>query len=614
MRTNLTSRKARGGQAIVLFTLMVSTVLIPIVGLAIDGGRGYLVRLKLSSAVDGGALAAARLIGTGSSQTAQLNNAKSTASQFVTANFPAGFFGANLSGSPNVCIDPGTDTSDPCGVGNGNGVSTYKVRTVAVNATAQMPTMFMGLLGMPTVTVSSSGIASRRDVRVMVVVDRSSSMGSYFGSITDTTKINYMIWKFVNGFSGAGELGGRDEVGLVVFGGSAIIAVPPRDITKDYTDYTQFTPPNNNFKTTGNIQTLIGDIKSGSNTGTAEALYLAYMTLRADAATNTDLASKLNVIVLFTDGLPNGLTVFANDPDTNVTQNIMSSTCSDRSTPSYSNSPLASYVASNHNMIGWFAQWAGYSYTDNTGPHGLFPSMMSYAFSPKSTTPTTGWTGKGDDIDAYLTNAGADNNNYPNWTSTSGATVKQIPQMVGCTGDPITSTLATIPDRDLFGNYTNLDAGKVPAVSSVTPSTPPTGSTGHLYQKGDLWNNTSQCNKTNYDATQAQNACQIGLASWNATAHQAWKIWNQVIWDKTTKTNKLDPGPNMSQPVIFTIGFNHNPSDPPDMTLLQIVANDPAAPVSFSSRIHGTAYLATDANTVDMAFQQIASEILRLAR
>ena len=100
----------------------------------------------------------------------------------------------------------------------------------------------------------------------------------------------------------------------MVFGGSGIVAYPPRDITKDYTDYTKFTPPDNNFKLSTNIPKYIDDMASGSNTGTAEALYLAYMTLRADAATNTELSTKLNVIVLFTDGLPNGVTAFANDP------------------------------------------------------------------------------------------------------------------------------------------------------------------------------------------------------------------------------------------------------------------------------------------------------------
>ena len=216
MRLVKASKKSQSGQAIIMFTLMVASVLIPMVGLAIDGGRGYLVRLKLSSAVDSGALAAARLLGTGSNATQQLANAQSTAQQFVAANFPAGFFGANLSGQPNVCIDPGTDSSDPCRVGSGQSVSTYKVRTVSVQATAQMPTLFMRIIGMPTVTVSSSGVASRRDVRVVVALDRSSSMSGYFGSSSNS--INNLALQFVKSFSGSGDLGGRDEVGRRLLG------------------------------------------------------------------------------------------------------------------------------------------------------------------------------------------------------------------------------------------------------------------------------------------------------------------------------------------------------------------------------------------------------------
>ena len=106
------------------------------------------------------------------------------------------------------------------------------------------------------------------------------------------------------------------------------------------------------------------------------------------------------------------------------------------------------------------------------------------------------------------------------------------------------------------------------------------------------------------------------LASWQATAHQAWKIWNQILWDKTTQRNIVDPAVNLSQPIIFTIGFDHSAGggEAPDMVLLKLIANDPLSPVAFSTRIKGQAFRAADSNAVDAAFQQIASEILRLSR
>jgi len=43
-----------------------------------------------------------------------------------------------------------------------------------------MPTFFMRLLRFPTVTVNAIGVAQRRDVRVVVVVDRTSSMNAFY--------------------------------------------------------------------------------------------------------------------------------------------------------------------------------------------------------------------------------------------------------------------------------------------------------------------------------------------------------------------------------------------------------------------------------------------------
>ena len=604
MRVMSTSKRRQSGQAIVMFSLMVSTLLIPMVGLAIDGCRGYLVRLKLSSAVDGGALAAARLLGVGANSTQQLANAQATAAQFVNANFPAKFFGADLASAPTVCVDDGSTNTDPCQVGNGGTVITSKVRTVSVNATAIMPTWFMGLVGKPTLAVSAAGLASRRDVRVVLAMDRSSSMSAFYTGINQTPpSINDMALKFVKSFSGSGDLGGRDEMGLVVFGGSGIIAYPKRDITKDYLDYTQFTAPGKDFKLATNIPKFIAELKSGSNTGTAEALYLSYMALRADAVTNPELSTKLNVIVLFTDGLPNGITAFANDPNQTALSNknfMMKSTslCTNLGKGAYPASPTPMVSSANNNMIGWFSQQNGFA-VDTNGAFGLRKPMMAYAYSGA-------YNGKGDDIDAYMGDAGPDTNPIP----------QMLNKNAGCgapdSGHPMPNgTMAKFPDYDAYGNYTDLS--KVVAVSGAKP---PLGSSGQpLYQLGNLY--SDQCGGAAYDATKTTNSCQIGLASWQATAHQAWKIWNQILWDKTTQTNKLDPALlNLSQPVIFTIGFDHSAGggEAPDMVLLKLIANDPLSPAPFSTRIKGQAFRAADANAVDAAFQQIASEILRLSR
>jgi len=582
----------RSGQAIIMLTLMVSCFLVPMVGLAIDGGRGYLVRIKLSTAVDGASLAAGRLMGTppGASVATQTSYTTATAQQYLAANFPAGFFGVQLVGSGNVCVDPGTNNTDPCHVSNGGSLQTYKIRTVAVNAQATMPTFFMRLLNMPTITVGASGVAQRRDVRVVVVIDRSSSMAKFYGaggSCATPPCIQTMLNNFVNSFSGAGELGGRDEVGLVVFGGSGIVAYPARNVANDYTDYTQFTAPDNNFKTRSS--TIINEITSQSNTGTAEALYLAYMTLRADAATNTDLSTKLNVIVLFTDGLPNGITTFANDPSQianhggNKNFMIPSTSCSFHAGSwAATNVPTAST-----NLIGWFAQWNGFA-NSNYNAHGFFKSMMAYSQSGNSGNT---------DIDNWMTNGEP---TTPQWGTDS------------CPSTTMPSgTLTQFPDYDLFGNYTTLD--NAPAVSSLTPPKAPGGKS--LYTLGSLYQN--QCGSSTYSPTATSNPCQIGLASWQAAVHQGWKIWNQIIWSKTSQSNIVDPGPNMSSPVIFTLGFDDSKiggAEAPDLKMLQLIANDPNSPVPFSNRVNGRAYYAADVNAVGLALQEIQSEILRLSQ
>jgi len=69
--------------------------------------------------------------------------------------------------------------------------------------------------------------------------------------------------------------------------------------------------------------------------------------------------------------------------------------------------------------------------------------------------------------------------------------------------------------------------------------------------------------------------------------------------------------------VVFTLGFDDSKTtggESPDLNMLQMIANDPNSPVAFSSRVNGHAYIASDPNSVGLAFQQIKSEILRLAR
>jgi Flp pilus assembly protein TadG len=88
------SQQSRQRGQIVIITAVMLVALIGMVGLAIDSGRAYGVRAKLSAAVDAAALAAGRALAIGASDGERLANAQATGLRFYNANFPSGFLGA----------------------------------------------------------------------------------------------------------------------------------------------------------------------------------------------------------------------------------------------------------------------------------------------------------------------------------------------------------------------------------------------------------------------------------------------------------------------------------------------------------------------------------------
>ena len=156
MRILSRAKAVRRGSTLVLFTLMLPTMLIPLAGLGIDATMLYIVQAKLAAAVDGAALGAGRLLGT-------LASPNEIAGEFLTANFrangTAGFWGAfNL--TPTIAVSLGT------------------TKSVHVTATADVPLLFARIFGFPTARVSAAAMATRRDSRVVLVIDRSGSMNT----------------------------------------------------------------------------------------------------------------------------------------------------------------------------------------------------------------------------------------------------------------------------------------------------------------------------------------------------------------------------------------------------------------------------------------------------
>ena len=261
--TAITTRSNRRGVALAA-TALAMIVLVPAIGLGIDGATLYLVRAKLSQAIDAGALAGARSLNTGADIASQATTAQQVATKFFYANVPAGFWGTSTG---SLTVDVAQDDAT-------------KVRTVTVSASVRAPLYFMSILNQGASTVISlSGVASRRDVNVMLVLDRSGSMST----ANAIPAMQNAATIFVNKFSA-----GRDKVGLLTFGGSYFMAFHP----------------STTFKTASpNVTTLIGQVAGGGSTNTAQALWLAYQEI-----VKLGEPGALNAIVLFTDGRPTAFT------------------------------------------------------------------------------------------------------------------------------------------------------------------------------------------------------------------------------------------------------------------------------------------------------------------
>ena len=169
--------RARGQEGFVLvYMAAILALLMVTTGLAVDSGRAYLVKAQLSKAVDGAALAAARSLNSG--------NPRAEAVQIFKANFPPGYLGTSVA-------------TDPTAAANffaSNVNAATGVNVVTVTATAVLPTTFMSVANLNTVTVASSGEATRRMVDLSLVLDVSSSIGPQWPAVRDAART------FVNSF------------------------------------------------------------------------------------------------------------------------------------------------------------------------------------------------------------------------------------------------------------------------------------------------------------------------------------------------------------------------------------------------------------------------------
>src|SRR5208283_2267512 len=255
------NNQGRKGVALILSTFAI-LMIGGLIGLAIDGGIAFFLKARLSQAMDAASLAGANSLARGVNNAAQTANAQATAQNFFYANFPNNFWGCTVN-TPTVTVTLGTGAN-------------VNVRYVQVTGSVTTPLYFLRVLGLTSASLSSTATAQRRDVNLMVVLDRSGSMSPGIAELVAASQ--WFVGQFAQG---------RDEVGLTTFGGTYYMIQPSSSFAA--------------------VSTAIGTLNSGNVYGTTDHAQPLWQTYKALAAINEPAA--LNVIVFFTDGEPN--TIYA---------------------------------------------------------------------------------------------------------------------------------------------------------------------------------------------------------------------------------------------------------------------------------------------------------------
>lgn len=540
----------------ILLTLMLMTVILPMVALAIDFTVFNVVQSKLSAAVDGAALGAGRLIGTQA-------NTEEIANEFLRANFqPPDFWGA-YDLQPEIAYTQPTITS-------------HRIRVVA---RVKVHRLFASFFDFDVQGVAAAAEATRRDSRVVMVLDRSGSMGSQIqdlkGFATAFTK------KFTPGV---------DQLGLVVFGSGAIVAYPrlwPYDFSPsgDGGPDDQFWDEKPTACTSDDMVCSLNQMTGGGGTGMAEGLYLAYLELqkahnRAMAQHGED--DRVNVVVLFTDGMPNMFPVHLNSPDPNqqvhYSLKTAGSTCTYNpydttkwATPAAMPEfvPADGKPTSSTKLIGIIGAW------------GNYPSWLGSGFIQRPTTDPT----VSHNVEWWLKN--------PAYYENNNVKIKNGVAITNCSR--YTSFNASIGNQDHLG-----DLSRIPPVDVYGNSTD-SSTSAWIYSisyKSKLWPYNSAITPT-----RSTGGYHLALAAW-------------TLVDNIANTIRADQ--NMTNR-IYTIGYKGNDDQGrprlTDADLLRRVANSvDAPPQTITTQQVGKYYEADQVDEIGEAMMDIASEVLRLSR
>jgi hypothetical protein len=392
--------------------------------------------------------------------------------------------------------------------------------------------------------VGASSKASRRDSVIMMVLDRSGSMNT--GGATDAcTMMKAAAKQFTGMFSAE-----RDRIGMVTFSDTIFLASAPTQTFKTVLGFYE----NDTSSGTG----LIDQISCDSTTGTPGATIIGYNELY-----KIGLPGALNVLLVFTDGVPNSIVIdargYSTEPRGTFDDTVQ---CRDANGNRIDTaaSPMGNLSA---NPPVWTS-------AINLGARNFFQSDSSHPNRISGANLVAG--------------PHASNSNgslwYKFWATSSSdvGSTRLNPPGGNCGGG--TTAMEWLPESDVFGtaldntSYQSLSRSWLDSANRITATS------------------------TNWNR-----------ASFNASANAA---------SRARTTRNLWDGRNFPGVFVYTIGLgavNHG--------LLQRMANDPSpGPNSEYSAYTGYntsqpigAYVfASDPTRLSSAFAQIASFILRLSQ
>lgn len=184
--------------AVAVFVAVAIVPLIGFVGIGTDTARAFMVKSRLSSAVDAAGLAGGKAF--------FADTRDSDIVMFFNANFPAGYMDATVSG-PNFAVDEDSEA-------------------IEITASAKVPTAFMRLFGLDNITVSATAEVTRQMemLDVVLAIDMSGSMSNSSGSggsrIAAARDAANVLVNILFGHDGAKDL---LQIGLVPWNGKVNI-------------------------------------------------------------------------------------------------------------------------------------------------------------------------------------------------------------------------------------------------------------------------------------------------------------------------------------------------------------------------------------------------------